>query len=244
MQRWLWSVVCGGLLACGTAVRADDYAELKPLIEKGIESAGGREKLTKRPVSTMKFSGVYHATGNPTPFTGRVVRLRGEKSRIEVDNVYTVVFNGNQGWLSANGAVNDLTTEQADNVKGDLHVERVTSLLPLGGDKYTVTKLGETQVNGKPAVGLKVESAGQRTVELYLDKQSGLVVKRSAQTRSTEQGGALVNEETVYTDYQTVDGLKLASKSVAHRDGSKYVELEATQIELTEKANDSEFQRP
>jgi hypothetical protein len=53
-----------------------------------------------------------------------------------------------------------------------------------------------------------------------------------------------VNEETVYTDHQTVDGLKVASKSVAHRDGSKYVELEATQIELAEKANDSEFQRP
>lgn len=244
MQRWLLSVVCGGVLTWGASAQADDYAELKPLIEKGIEAAGGREKLTKRPVSLMKFSGVYHATGNATPFTGRIVRQRGEKSRIEVDNVYTVVFNGSQGWIAANGAVNDLTTEQADNVKGDLHVERVTSLLPLGDDKYTVTKLGETQVNGKPAVGLKVESAGQRTVELYLDKQSGLVVKRSAQTRSTEQGGALVTEETVYTDYQTVDGLKLASKSVSHRDGSKYVELDATQIEMAEKANDAEFQRP
>jgi hypothetical protein len=81
-------------------------------------------------------------------------------------------------------------------------------------------------------------------VELYLDKQSGLVVKRSAQTRSTEQGGALVTEETVYTDHQTVDGLKVPSKSVAHRDGSKYVELEATQVEVAEKANDAEFQRP
>lgn len=244
MRQLLRLAVCVWVMTAGVVAWADDYAELKPLIEKGIESAGGREKLTKRGGSVLKLNGMYHATGNAVPFTGRVVRQRGEKMRVEIDNVYTLVYNGTQGWLSANGAVVDLMGEQADNVKADLHVERVTSLLPLGADKYTVTKLGETQVNGKTAVGFKVDATGERSVELYLDKQSGMVLKRANQTRSTEQGGQLVKEETVYSEYQTVDGIQVPSKTIMHREGSKYVELEASQIEVMETARESEFQRP
>ena len=244
MRSLLLLAVCGGVLSTGLVARADDYADLKPLIEKGIESAGGRDKLTKRPVTVLKLSGVYHATGNAANFTGRVVRQRGEKMRLEIDNVYTVVFNGTQGWISANGAVVDLAGDQADNVKNDLHVEKVTSLLLLGTDKSTVTKLGETQVNGKPAVGIKVDATGSRPVELYLDKQSGQVVKRVHETKSTEQGGMLVKEETIYSNFQTVDGIQIPTKSAMSRDGSKYVDLEVTQIDVPEKANESEFQRP
>lgn len=244
MRQLLLVAVCAGVMTTGASVWADDYAELKPLIEKGIESAGGREKLTKRGGSSLKFNGMYHATGNAVPFTGRIVRQRGEKMRLEIDNVYTMVYNGTQGWLSANGAVVDLMGEQAENVKADLHVERVTSLLPLGSDKYTLTKLGESQVNGKTAVGFRVDATGERSVELSLDKQTGLVLKRVHQTRSTEQGGQLVKEETVYAEYQTVDGISVPSKSVIHRDGAKYVELDASEIEVMETARETEFQRP
>lgn len=237
-----------GLLGVGLAhpsiAHADDYADLKPQIEKGIASAGGRELLTKHAGTTLDFTGIYHGGGTATPFSGRLARQRGTKLRVEVANFNLMVFDGDRGWNSANGNTTELDPDQVASVKGDIHVEQVATLLPLGTPGYRVTKLPEALVDGQPTVGLRVEKDGQRTVDLWLSKETGLVLKRASQVRSTERGGALVNEEVVYSQFQTHAGLKTPTRSVAQREGEKYLEFEASNVQHPEQVPDTQFQRP
>jgi len=241
------TMLLGGLVWCVIAtgrLLADDYEALKPLIERGLASAGGREVLTKRAGTTLNLSGTYHAGGNAAQFTGQLARQRGTAMRVDIAGVYLMVFDGQQGWVVMNGNTAELDKDQADAIRADLHVDHVASLLPLGTPGYRVTKLPEAVVDGQPTTGLRVEKEGQRTVELWLSKETGLVLKRVNQVRSTELGGMLVNEETIYSQFQTHDGVKSATRSVAHRDGQKYIELEVTDVKHPEAVPNTQFQKP
>ncbi|MFM8580211.1 MAG: hypothetical protein ACKOFW_01780 [Planctomycetaceae bacterium] len=244
LRGMVWLGLLGWCLGTGPSAFADDYEALKPVIERGITSAGGRELLTKRAGTTLRFSGVYHGGGSAAMFSGRLARQRGKKMRVDVENVYLMVFDGDRGWMSANGNTLELDKDQADGVKSDLYVDHVATLLPLGTPGYRVTKLPEAIVDGQPAVALRVEKEGQRTVDLWLSKESGLVLKRANQVRSTERGGALVNEETLYSQFQAHNGVKTATRSVSSREGEKYIELDVSDVQHPEQGADNEFQKP
>ena len=229
---------------CTPWSRGDDAAELRPLIERGVESLGGKDKLTKLQAIGSKISGMYYGMGAGIPFNGSTATQQPDRLRVEVAGVYLIVVNGKNGWVQVNGAVNDLNAEQLEDIRNDFHFDRVMLLVALGDKGIRLTKTGETQVLGKSAVGVRVERENYRNVEIFLDADSGLVVKRAAQVRSTELGGQLVQEEIVYSDFQTVDGLKIPTKSVSHRNGEKYVEIEHADLRVAEKFDDAEFQRP
>ena len=112
------------------------------------------------------------------------------------------------------------------------------------GDKnYTISPLGEIKVNDGAAVGIKVASKGHRDVNLYFDKQSGLMVKR--ETRALDlQNQQEVSEETFIRDYQDKEGLKTAKKVDVFRDGKKIMEAEILDVKFVDKLDDSQFQKP
>ena len=70
------------------------------------------------------------------------------------------------------------------------------------------------------------------------------MLKRVNQVRSTERGGALVNEETLYSQFQTHTGVKTPTRSVSSREGEKYIELDVTDVQHPEQVADNEFQKP
>src|SRR5207248_11447730 len=96
----------------------------------------------------------------------------------------------------------------------------VATLLPLKDKAFTLTTIGEVEVEKRPALGVKVSSKGHRDVDLYFDKESGLLVK--TETRLKDEGGQEVMAETFLRDYKDVEGTKHAMKFAVHRDGKLY----------------------
>ena len=88
-------------------------------------------------------------------------------------------------------------------------------LLNLKKSKITLATVGHAQVRGKDALQLEVTTATGVKRQVFFDPQSHLIVKETATVGGVEQ-------EILYDDYRTVDGVKLPYTIELHRGNDKY----------------------
>jgi hypothetical protein len=134
--------------------------------------------------------------------------------------------------------------ERLAEQKEEIYAAWVADLVALKEKMFTLSSLGETNVDGKPAVGVKVSSKGHRDINLYFDKETGLLAKSETRVKDEMLGGQEVGQETFYSDYKEVQGVKVAMKAVIKRDGKLYVEADTTEYIPAEKLDDNLFLKP
>jgi hypothetical protein len=244
------ALVAFGLLInlCG-AGRAEDKAEAQKIIDKAIKASGGEENLKKWKSLTWKSKGNIHIAGNPAPFTGEWAMTWPEKSRMSVDLdlggqkfTFMLVYNSGKGWQSMNGNTEELAQDRLDEQKENAYAGGVARLLPLKDKAYTLSVVGETKVDNKPVVGVKVSSKGHRDVTLYFDKATSLLAK--TETNVKDETGTEVKQETLFSDYKDVDGVKQPLKVTIKRDGMPYVEVENSDFKRADKLDEKLFEKP
>ena len=231
-----------GLVFTLTGVlRAD---EPKEIIEKAIKAGGGEEKLAKFKAHTWAAKGTYYGAGDGMPYTAEYAVQFPDKIRVEIKNVFTLVLNGDKGWMKMGDDAQEMSAEQLAEQKEQQHAGYVTTLLPLKGQGYTLTALGDSKAGDRPVVGVKVSSKGHRDVSLYFDKETHLLLKGEWIVKAQEEGGKEVTQETLYGDYQDVQGAKLPMKVTINREGKKYVEGENSDLKAVEKPDEKMFGKP
>jgi hypothetical protein len=155
----------------------------------------------------------------------------------------TTVFDGKKGWIKANDKDVDVTKEILDEFKEVVYFMGLTQGMFLKDKALKFSLLGEVQVNGKPAVGVKVSRDGKKDANLYFDKGTGLMTKVELRKRDFANGQE-VTEERLITEYQEVAGRKVAKKVEIKRDGKTFLELEVLEPQFLERLDDSEFTKP
>src|SRR5262249_5888173 len=125
----------------------------------------------------------------------------------------------------------------------ELHVIAVTAqLTPLLKKDYKLSDLGDVKVDGKPAVGIHVTRKGYRDIKLYFDPKTMLLAK--VEHRVKDDQGQEVAEETYYSDYKDVSGMKAAHTLKIKRDGQDYLDATLSDVKLQEKLSDDTFAKP
>ena len=89
------------------------------------------------------------------------------------------------------------------------------SLVPLLNKGFQLASLGEIKVDGKLAIGVRVSHKGHRDINLFFDKDKGLLVKSEMTVKDPMAGGKEVTQETLYSDYKEVSGVKRPSNLTA-----------------------------
>jgi outer membrane lipoprotein-sorting protein len=242
------------VLAASGAVRADDQADLQKVIDKAIKASGGLENLAKYKGETFKMKGKYYGMGEGIDYTGEVAGQAPGKSRVQIDGeingakvtFFIRVSDGKTFWIKR---INEETKEITDKDeiaegKEAVHLERVTSLLPLKEEGFKLASLGEVKVDGKPAIGIRVSHKGFRDVNLFFETDKGLLIKRESPVKDFDMGGKESIQETIYSDYKDINGVLRPMKLVINRDGKKYVDAELSDVEMKEKIDDSVFAKP
>ena len=239
----------GLVLAATTAARADDAAAARALVDKAVKAHGGADALAKVPAVTVKFKGTAHAMGQAFPFTGEVASQGADRSKIDIEIEvmgqkfrFVSVVNGDKGWIKMGDATNEMDKEQLAEAQEQARAGWVATLVPLKDKAFTLATTGEIEIDKRPALGVKVSSKGHRDVDLYFDKETGMLVKTEA--RAKDEGGKEVTDETFYADYKDVQGVKQAMKVTVKRDGKLYVEGEVTEYQLGESLDASVFAKP
>jgi hypothetical protein len=240
-----------GVLCAASAARADEQAELKALIDKAIKSVGGEEKLKKLSGMTLKGRGTVFADNQEVSFS--VDGAARDLDRFRLDLEATVagntikllaVFQVDKVWAKVNEKTEEAPEEVATWMKCETHALRLAqTLLPLKGPDCTLTPMGEVAVGGKPAVGLKAAMKDRPDVNIYFDKESGLLVRVDLQVKDMP-GMPEVTHEFLFSEPKELGGFKHFSKVVLNRDGKKLMEVELTELAADDKVDANLFEKP
>jgi hypothetical protein len=239
-------------LAAGAA-RAGDQAELRALIDKAIQAAGGEEKLAKYAGVTFKAKGKFYGQGEGIDYTGEWAMQLPRQERVRIDAeangmtfTFILVVNGSKMWKQLGGKTEEVKDKaELTEQKEALYANWLAHLVPLKGKEFKLAPLGEVKVDGKPAVGIKVSHKGHRDVSLFFDKAKGLLVKSETVVKDVMGGGDQeLTQETFYSNYKAVSGVQQPWRVIIKRDGKRYIESEVTEMELKEKLDDAVFAEP
>ncbi len=91
---------------------------------------------------------------------------------------------------------------------------------------------------------MRVERKGYRDVSLFFDKENGLLLKMQTRVKGPLHNGEEFTAETLYSDYEEVDGLMIAHKFTIKYDGKVYNEGEISDVKFIDKLDDKLFDKP
>ena len=229
MRKTMGLLVAGILVLGGASViRSGEEGDGRALVDKAIKAAGGADKLAKHQSGTFKGKGTYYGMGDGLPYAGSYAFQWPDKFRMEIEGVFTIVLNGDKGWIKEGDQTKDMTKEQLALQLVDQKAGWMTTLLPLQNKAFQIKAIGEAKVGQHEALVVKVTRKDYPEVKLYFDKKTGLLVKSTFQTKSPEQKFKEVTQDIYYYQYRDVDGAKLPTKVVINRDGRLFVEEEVS----------------
>ena len=223
---------------------ADDKADARVIIDRAIMAQGGAAKLSKLSAHSWSEKGTYYGQGKGQPYTGKFAVQLPSQFRMEIEGLFTIVVDGDKGWVKAGGETKEMTKEQLTAQKENMYGGWVTTLLPLQDKAFTLTPLAEIKIDNRPAVGVKVAHKDHGDVTLYFDKGTGLPAKSVQSGRSEEQQGKRVQHERYYADFREIKGIKIPMKIVLKQDGKIFVESEMVDVQLAEKLDAKVFAKP
>jgi hypothetical protein len=225
------------------SVRGNEEAKLREVLARAIKAHGGAENLEKLKASIIKTKGklieLEYTAETSLQLPDRTCTAAESKL-----GKYIQVLNGDKGWVKLGELSRECFKEELVEMKEQLNVTSIAHLSVLAGEEYKLSPLGEETVEGRTAVGMRVERKGFRDVSLYFDKDSGLLLKVQTRVRDPLRGGLECTSETLYSDYREVDGLMTPYKFTIKYDGKIYNEGEMTDVRIAESLDDSVFEKP
>jgi hypothetical protein len=247
MRKLVWVSGLAAVVLSGGVLRADDAAGAKATIEKAIQAQGGADVLKKFTALTIKAKGTFYGMGDGIEYTSESSIQDPDKFRVEVkagDFKFVQIINGDKGWAVTGDNSQEMDKDQLEEAKESLYAHHVERLVPLLGEGYKLSSLGDVKVGDRAAVGVRVERKGHRDISLFFDKESHLLIKVERRAKDVMAGGQEYTAETLYSDYKKVDGLQVPHKETIKRDGKRYIEQEVTEAKPAEKLDDNTFAKP
>src|SRR5262249_50730396 len=148
------------------------------------------------------------------------------------------ILNRDKGWAKIGDMLMDMTEEQVKEAQEGAHESWIATLVPLKDKAYTLSSLGEVKIENRPALGFRVSGKDHRDVNLYFDKDNFLLLKSEMRIKD-EDSKMELNQETYFSDFKEVGGLKEPMKFVIKKDGKPFLEAEVEEVRRQEKVDDS-----
>jgi photosynthetic reaction center cytochrome c subunit len=207
------------------------------LLDKYLAAIGGAEKLQK--ITSRVQKGSLNAFGDqhfPVDIYSKAPDKRDSVMHLKNGDSVTA-FDGKQGWLSIPGRVHMMSAAENDAVRIDADMYFPAHLKTLY-HKFSVDP-GE-KIDGHDTYLVVGESEGKPPLQLYLDKDSGLLLRliRYAET-------ALGRNPTQidYADYREADGVKIPFRWTLSRPGNRFT-IQIDQVQQNVPVDDSKFVPP
>ncbi len=210
--------------------------EAEKIVSQYVKAAGGAKALGK--IQTLTLEGTFNSSdGKAGTFTFDtklpnryyLELLVGEKNLIEA-------YNGKSAWHeTAAGEIGTLVG--GDGMQLEAAAQYYNSrLLNPKKSKMALALVGHAQVGGKDALQLEVTTATGMKRQVFFDPQTHLIAKETATVGGLE-------EETLYDDYRTVDGVRLPYKIELHRGDDKY-DIDVTRAAVNGTVGERVFDFP
>jgi hypothetical protein len=207
------------------------------IVSEYVKALGGSKALSKIQTETLEGAFSNPADGKPSTYTFSLKLpnryysefVLGEKPLIEA-------YNGKSAWHETpSGELSTLLGQQGQQLEAaSLYYN--SRLLNLKKSKLAVAFIGHAQVRGRDSLQLELTTTTNIRRELFFDPQSHLLVKESGPVAGLDQ-------EILYDDYRTVDGVKLPYKIELHRGPDTY-SINVTRASINETVGERTFDFP
>jgi hypothetical protein len=235
MRRILYLSLLALLLVLSAgAAQAQDPAKI---VSDYIKASGGSKALSKIQTETLEGAFNNPADGKPSTYTFSLKLPNRYYSEFVLgDKPLIEAYNGKSAWhQSPSGELSTLLGQQGQQLEAaSLYYN--SRLLDLKKHKLAIAFIGHAQVRGKDALQLELTTTANIRRELFFDPQSHLLVKESAPVAGLDQ-------EILYDDYRTVDGVKLPYKIELHRGPDTY-SINITRASINETVGERTFDFP
>jgi outer membrane lipoprotein-sorting protein len=251
MARFISAVIMAGFaLGLASSARAADDKDAKAILDKAIKAMGGEEKLEKVKGYTAKAKGKITLGDTDNEFTSETTVQGIDHFRNEFEGEFggnkvkgVIILAGDKGWRQFGDDKMDMDKEAVANEKRNAYLQGVpVTLLPLKDKAFKIESAKEEKVDGKPADALKVTGPDGKDFTLYFDKESNLPVKLTAKVAGFMGDEAV--QDTTFSDYKEVGGIKKAMKIQTKRGGEKFLEQQISDFKVLDKVDANTFTEP
>jgi hypothetical protein len=218
-------------------------AELKALVEKILKAHGGEERLRRVKYITLKSTAVLHVFGGDhkaveVSYTALPDRWRLDSSGEGVRLLQVLLPD--KGWVKRdNRATQEMAKKDFTELRDQFfHSKLITIFLPLKDPAVTLTSLGETKVGGRLTLGIKVAHKDHPDIQMFVDKEKGLLVKTAVRFR---EAGAM---EYFFDEPKEIEGILVYMEMSVKQRGKTTCDSEVTEVNFKDELPDTLFAKP
>lgn len=230
--------------------RAADDGGATAIVDKAIAAVGGEAKLKAAKGATWKTKGKITFGDNESEFTSSATSSGLDHFRQEFEGDFggnkvqgVTVLAGDKGWRKFGDNNLEMDVQAVANERRSVAMQVIPVLLvPLKSDDFKLETAGEQKVGDAETLGVKATGPDGKDFTIYFDKSSGLPIKLSAKIMGF--GGDEFLQETLYSEYKDLGGIKKATKVEAKRDGQRFIESETTEFKLLDQVDPATFAEP
>jgi hypothetical protein len=207
------------------------------LLDKYLAAIGGAEALQK--ITSRVQKGTLSAFGGqhfPMDVYSKAPDKRFSVMHLQGGDSVTA-FDGKQGWLSVPGRVHMMSAAENDAVRIDADLYFPAHVRTLY-QKFKVVE-GE-KIDGRETYLVTGQSEGQPPLRLYLDKDSGLLLRL---IRYAETPLGRNPTQIDYADYRDANGVKIPFRWTLSRPGNRFT-IQVEQVQQNVPVDDAKFVAP
>jgi hypothetical protein len=210
----------------------------KAMLDKAIAAKGGLAKL--QGIKTVLSEGTMMVTDLAGPVPFKVVANIEYPDRFRVDadmpggRVGQVYSAGRYWIIDPEGKANELPEEGRPEIKAAIQRDLIALLVKAGTGKLVVREVDSDE---SVLAGIEVSGPDMRPLTIFVNRDNGLI------DRSRYEGPDGRVEER-YSDYRTVDGIKIPFHTVVRRTGMTSIERDVKTIKFNVPLAPGIFDRP
>ena len=245
MNRHISRLACAVSLLWAVAAHAQTVDEI---VAKNLQAKGGAEKW--QAVSSVKMSGKLMAQGQEMPLTVYAKRPNFNRQEVTLpDGAVVQAFDGTTAWMinprTGSSQPQPVPGAPADMMKNAADFDG--ALINYKSKGHTVELVGKETLGGKPVYHLKVTMKGGQVQDYFLDADSGIELKTSAQVDFGMGGGPAGQKQTLDTEmsnYKAINGIMIPHTIKQFMNGNQMVEMSISTVEFNTAIDDAMFRMP
>ncbi|MDE3137752.1 MAG: insulinase family protein [Acidobacteriota bacterium] len=225
------------------APTAATLAHGQTVLDASAQAAGGNALAAVRTIQVSETGHVNGPQGQITidetlqlAYPGRIhsdISILGQK--------IVQVLDGEQGWMAAGQQSADLPLNQIENLRRRvLLTEGIRIYQAALEGKAKFQWFGEEQVQGHKVIAL-IWNTDTGPIKVYVDPLTHLIA--GASYNASTSGGTRETLE-LWSDFRTVDGLRLPFRLAGYQAGVKFMDVTVKQIQVNVPVDPKLFVRP
>jgi photosynthetic reaction center cytochrome c subunit len=207
------------------------------LIEKYVKAVGGAAAIDKTTSRIMKGTITFGDRNVPIEIFAKAPDMRVSITHTpDGDNI--TAFDGHEGWLGSPAhPVRDMHGPDIDGAAIDADLHFAADLKSMFNK---VEVRGTEKIAGRDAYRVAGERAEKTPVDLYFDKETGLLVRlvRYGQTALGQ-----LPTQIDYADYKDANGVKIPFRWTLARPGGRFT-IQISEVKVNVPVDDAKFAKP